>query len=106
MRPYDYGMVVIGAGIAGLCEFLAAGIAHRSTIECANETAAQYICNQTRAEPLSPRDHPYGTKPAVMDTGCCDTFDRADLTLADARSPPIGEITTRPPFVRSTVAMS
>jgi cyclohexanone monooxygenase len=66
-----------------------------------NETAAQFVRDKIRsivrdpktAELLSPRDHPIGTKRLCLDEGYFETFNRDNVTLVDARSDPIAEIT-------------
>jgi cyclohexanone monooxygenase len=66
-----------------------------------NETAAQFVRDKIRsivrdpktAELLSPRDHPIGTKRLCLDDGYFETFNRDNVTLVDARSDPIAEIT-------------
>ena len=67
----------------------------------ANETAAEFVRNKIRsivrdpkvAEILCPRDHPIGTKRLCLDTDYYETYNRDNVTLVDARSAPIEEIT-------------
>lgn len=67
----------------------------------ANETAAEFVRDKIRglvrdpavAELLTPRDHPIGTKRLCLDSGYYETYNRDNVTLVDARSAPIQEIT-------------
>jgi cyclohexanone monooxygenase len=76
--------------------------------EEANETAAEFVREKVRsllrdpavAELLVPRDHPIGSKRLCLDTGYYETFNRDNVTLVDAKSAPIQEIT--PQGVRTT----
>jgi cation diffusion facilitator CzcD-associated flavoprotein CzcO len=85
----------------GAFQLLTASFADLLIDENANETAAQYIRdriaervhNPLTAELLTPRDYPYGTKRAVMETGYYETFNRDNVTLVDVRNAPIEEIT-------------
>ena len=71
------------------------------TCQAANDTAAEFVRDKIRAmvnDPLTaatlcPNDHPIGTKRLVLDTGYYETFNRANVTLANARKAPIREIT-------------
>jgi cyclohexanone monooxygenase len=71
--------------------------------EEANETAAEFVREQIRrtvhdpkvAELLAPKDHPIGSKRLCLDTGYYETYNRDNVTLVDARSAPIEEITPR-----------
>jgi cyclohexanone monooxygenase len=71
--------------------------------EEANETAADFVRQQIRstvrdpkvAELLTPKDHPIGSKRLCLDTGYYETYNRDNVTLVDARSAPIREITRR-----------
>ncbi|MGY4647820.1 flavin-containing monooxygenase [Mycobacterium sp. URHB0021] len=86
----------------GAFQFLASTFADLLTDEDANETAAQYIRdriaervhNPETAELLTPRDYPFSTKRAVMETGYYETFNRDNVTLVTVRDAPIEEITT------------
>ncbi|MBV9264571.1 MAG: NAD(P)/FAD-dependent oxidoreductase [Acidobacteriaceae bacterium] len=67
----------------------------------ANDTAAEFVRSKIRAivrnpavaEKLLPTDYPFGTKRVCVDTGYYETFNRENVTLIDARSEPIDEIT-------------
>ena len=67
----------------------------------ANETAAEFVRQKIRgivrdpevAELLAPKDHPIGTKRLCLDTQYYETFNRENVTLVNARSTPIQEIT-------------
>jgi cyclohexanone monooxygenase len=69
----------------------------------ANDTAAEFVRAKIRgivrdpviAEKLLPKDYPLGTKRVCVDTGYFDTFNRDNVTLIDARSTPIEEITAK-----------
>jgi len=69
----------------------------------ANDTASEFVRNKIRgivkdpatAELLAPKDHPIGTKRLCLDTNYYETYNRANVTLVDARRAPIEEITTR-----------
>ena len=71
--------------------------------EEANETAAEFVREKIRsivrdpkvAELLTPKDHPIGSKRLCLDTGYYETYNRDNVTLVDARSAPIQEITRR-----------
>ncbi len=66
-----------------------------------NETAAEFVRSKIRsivrdpkvAELLLPKDHPIGTKRLCLDDRYFETFNRENVTLVDARSDPIAEIT-------------
>ena len=47
------------------------------------------------AELLAPKDHPFFTKRPPLENGYYETFNRDNVTLLDARSTPIEEITPR-----------
>jgi cyclohexanone monooxygenase len=67
----------------------------------ANDTASEFVRNKIRAtvkdprtaELLAPKDHPIGTKRLCLDTNYYETYNRENVTLIDARSDPIQEIT-------------
>jgi cation diffusion facilitator CzcD-associated flavoprotein CzcO len=67
----------------------------------ANDTASEFIRNKIRsmvhdpevAEKLVPRDHPFTSKRALIDTNYFDTYNRENVTLVDIRHAPIQEIT-------------
>ena len=67
----------------------------------ANETVSEFVRGKIHeivkdpkvAELLSPTDHPLGTKRICVDTDYYNTFNRPNVTLVDARSDPIEEIT-------------
>ena len=67
----------------------------------ANDTAAEFIRGKIReivkdsetAEKLLPRDHPFGSKRALIDTNYFDTYNRDNVDLVDIRHFPIEEIT-------------
>jgi cyclohexanone monooxygenase len=69
--------------------------------EASNDTASEYVRQRIRAivkdprtaELLCPTDHPIGTKRLILDTDYFETFNRANVTLVDARSAPIEGIT-------------
>jgi len=69
--------------------------------KAANDTASEFVRNKIRgivkdprtAELLAPKDHPIGTKRLCLDTGYYETYNRDNVTLVDARSDPIAEIT-------------
>ena len=71
------------------------------TNKAANDTASEFARNKIRgivkdratAELLAPKDHPIGTKRLCLDTGYYETYNRPNVTLVDARSDPIAEIT-------------
>jgi len=66
-----------------------------------NDTASEFVRNKIRAmvkdkrtaELLAPKDHPIGTKRLCLDTNYYETYNRDNVTLIDARSDPIAEIT-------------
>ena len=72
-----------------------------STDRRANDTAAEFIRARIReivtdpdtAEKLLPRDHPLGSKRALIDTNYFDTYNRDNVRLVDIRHWPIEEIT-------------
>ncbi|GAA2386739.1 NAD(P)/FAD-dependent oxidoreductase [Nonomuraea africana] len=69
----------------------------------ANDTAAEFVRSKIRelvedpakADLLSPRDHPFGTKRPCLDSGYFETFNRDDVTLVDVRADPIAQITPK-----------
>jgi cyclohexanone monooxygenase len=69
----------------------------------ANETAAAFVRGKIRkavqdpkvADLLCPKDHPIGTKRLCAGTDYYETYNRQNVTLVDARSYPIEEITER-----------
>ena len=69
--------------------------------KAANDTASEFVRNKIRsivrdpaaAELLAPKDHPIGTKRLCLDTNYYETYNRSNVTLVDARSTPIQEIT-------------
>lgn len=68
----------------------------------ANDTASEFIRSKIReivkdpvtAEKLLPRDHPFGSKRALIDTNYFDTYNRDNVDLVDIRHFPIEEITS------------
>lgn len=81
-----------------------------STNAEANETACEFIRTKIRetvtdprtAELLCPHGYPYGTKRPPLDTNYYATFNRDNVSLVDARTAPIQEIT--PDGIRTTDA--
>ena len=69
--------------------------------KAANDLAANYVRGKIReivedpeiAAKLTPTDHPIGTKRICVDTDYYATFNRANVTLIDARAEPITRIT-------------
>ena len=67
----------------------------------ANDTASEFIRGKIReivndpetAEKLLPRDHPFASKRALIDTNYFDTYNRDNVDLVDIRHFPIEEIT-------------
>lgn len=67
----------------------------------ANDTASEFVRQKIRsivrdpavAELLAPKDHPIGTKRLCLDTNYYETYNRDNVTLVDARSMPVEEIT-------------
>jgi len=67
----------------------------------ANDTAAEFIRSKIReivqdpetAEKLLPRDHPFASKRALIDTNYFETYNRDNVDLVDIRHFPIEEIT-------------
>ena len=67
----------------------------------ANDTAAEFIRSKIRetvddpetAEKLVPRDHPFGSKRALIDTNYFETYNRDNVELVDIRHSPIEAIT-------------
>ena len=67
----------------------------------ANDTASEFIRSKIReivhdpetAEKLVPRDHPFASKRALIDTDYYDTYNRENVDLVDIRHDPIEEIT-------------
>jgi cyclohexanone monooxygenase len=66
-----------------------------------NDTVSEFIRTKIRemvqdpavAELLAPKDHPFFTKRPPLENGYYETFNRDNVTLLDARSVPIEEIT-------------
>ena len=66
-----------------------------------NDTASEFVRERIRsivkdqrtAELLAPKDHPIGTKRLCLDTNYYETYNRDNVSLVDARSDPIAEIT-------------
>jgi cation diffusion facilitator CzcD-associated flavoprotein CzcO len=66
-----------------------------------NDTVADFIRDRIAervddpavAAMLTPRDHPYGTKRAPMETDYYEAFNRENVTLVDVRAHPIEEVT-------------
>ena len=81
--------------------FLFSAYADISTDRRANDTAAEFIRGKIReivkdpetAEKLLPRDHPFASKRALIDTNYFDTYNRDNVDLVDIRHFPIEEIT-------------
>lgn len=73
------------------------------TNKAANDTASEFVREQIRAivkDPrtaglLCPTNHPIATKRICVDSHYFDTFNRPNVTLYDARTYPIEEITAR-----------
>ena len=69
----------------------------------ANATASEFIRSKIReivhdpdtAEKLLPRDHPFTSKRALIDTNYYDTYNRDNVELVDIRHAPIEEITPK-----------
>jgi cyclohexanone monooxygenase len=69
--------------------------------QAANDTAANFVREKITeivkdpetAKRLQPNDHPIGSKRICIDTDYYAAFNRPNVTLADIRSNPIGEIT-------------
>ena len=67
----------------------------------ANDTAANFVRNKIRAmvrdpataELLAPKNHPIGTKRICVDTDYYTTYNRDNVTLVDARTTPVSELT-------------
>ncbi|MCA9830340.1 MAG: NAD(P)/FAD-dependent oxidoreductase [Dehalococcoidia bacterium] len=67
----------------------------------ANDTASEFIRSKIReivkdpetAEKLTPTDHPFSSKRALIDTNYFETYNRDNVTLVDIRHSPIQEIT-------------
>jgi cyclohexanone monooxygenase len=76
--------------------------------QAANDTAAEFVRERIaevvqdprKAEILSARDYPIGTKRICLDTHYFETFNRPNVSLVDIRATPIQEIT--PEGVRTT----
>jgi cation diffusion facilitator CzcD-associated flavoprotein CzcO len=81
--------------------FLFGAYADIATDRRANDTAAEFIRGKIReivddpetAEKLVPRDHPFASKRALIDTNYFDTYNRDNVDLVDIRHFPIEEIT-------------
>jgi len=73
------------------------------TDKSANETAADFIRakirdiveDPERAEALTPRSFPFGTKRPCLDSGYYDTFNRAHVHLVDLRRTPLVDVTDK-----------
>lgn len=71
------------------------------TNTAANDTASEFVRNKIHAavkdhktaELLCPNDHPIGTKRLILDTNYYETYNRDNVTLVDARTHPIEQIT-------------
>jgi cyclohexanone monooxygenase len=71
--------------------------------KASNDTASEFVREQIRAtvkdpktaQLLCPNDHPIGTKRLILDTNYYETYNRPNVTLVDARSAPIKEITPK-----------
>ena len=82
--------------------FLFGAYADIATDRRANDTAAEFIRGKIReivedpetAEKLVPRDHPFASKRALIDTNYFDTYNRDNVDLVDIRHFPIEEITS------------
>lgn len=82
--------------------FLFSAYADIATDRRANDTAAEFIRGKIReivedpetAEKLVPRDHPFASKRALIDTNYFDTYNRDNVDLVDIRHFPIEEITS------------
>jgi len=69
--------------------------------QASNDTASEFVRQKIRAtvkdpavaELLAPKDHPIGTKRLCLDTHYYETYNRDNVTLVDARTDPIVEIT-------------
>ena len=69
----------------------------------ANDTAAEFIRSKIReividpetARKLTPTDHPFGSKRALIDTNYFETYNRENVELVDIRHSPIREITPK-----------
>jgi cyclohexanone monooxygenase len=69
----------------------------------ANDTAANFVRDKIRAmvrdpataELLAPKNHPIGTKRICVDTDYYTTYNRDNVTLVDARTTPVSELTER-----------
>ncbi len=53
----------------------------------------EIVADPDTAEKLCPKDYPFGAKRICVDTGYYETFNRANVTLVDARATPITRIT-------------
>ena len=81
--------------------FVFSSFADIATDRRANDTASEFIRSKIReivddpetAEKLVPRDHPFSSKRALIDTNYFDTYNRDNVTLVDIRHAPIEEIT-------------
>ncbi|HEX5302184.1 MAG TPA: NAD(P)/FAD-dependent oxidoreductase [Streptosporangiaceae bacterium] len=68
-----------------------------------NDTVSEFIRDKIRAmindpatgELLAPKDHPFFTKRPPLENGYYESFNRDNVTLLDARSVPVEEITPR-----------
>ena len=85
----------------GGLRFSGASFRDLATDRRANDTAAEFIRKKIRetvrdfdtAEMLLPRDHPFASKRALIDTGYFETYNRDNVSLVDVRHSPIEEIT-------------
>ncbi|MFN0316997.1 MAG: flavin-containing monooxygenase [Burkholderiales bacterium] len=73
------------------------------TNQAANDTASEFVRQKIRsivrdqkvAQLLCPNDHPIGTKRLCVDSYYYETYNRGNVTLVNARSAPILEITAK-----------
>ena len=81
--------------------FMLGSYADIATDRRANDTASEFIRGKIReivedpdtAEKLLPRDHPFSSKRALIDTNYFETYNRDNVDLVDIRHFPIEEIT-------------
>ena len=81
--------------------FLHASFKDIRTDKEANDTAADFVRSKIRqivkdpetVEKLTPRDHPLGSKRALIDTNYYETYNLENVELIDIRHTPIREIT-------------
>ena len=82
-------------------KFFFASYMDLATDRRANDTASEFIRSKIRetvkdpdtVEKLLPRDHPFSSKRALIDTNYFETYNRDNVTLVDIRHSPIQEIT-------------